>query len=526
MLIRKISSILIISLFFIGISWFVIGNFHIYQNDLDQYMQDKITLPKLNELITNKMKSDSLFHKDEFINLNGLYGRLTKRNNYNGVILLRNGMLTGSSPSISKTDEKAESLVDFSNFVTERGGHYIYVQCPHKIDMNEELLPEGMNRNFIAKLEKMLGKFKHEGVDVIDLQPVFTTNISDFEDTYYSTDIHWKPTAAFKAFGVIMDHLMNLYPEELFPDNVAQLENWTIHEIPNQFLGTWGKRVGLYFAGIDSLQWITPNFETELSIYIPNKSRFLKGNYEKVFLQSKYMEPGGDKLHTGHYDIYIGGGYPITTTLNPSAPSGLKVLILKDSYALPMQTFFPLVFQEVNVIDPRYYTETSIKEYVDRTRPDIVMTIFHAKNIGINEYYIFESEDDIFMSGNSRLLEDKPFTINSSDDNNEYDIFYDNFENERIYTLDINEFKVISGKTDSVSVILYDRKNKKTFAQTTFDVNYCNKFNNCSWTFEMPESNSKNMELRIYAGFIGKTKNVGIEMSKVRLLIDNASNIE
>ena len=195
--------------FLIIIFWFSFSNYHIYSSDLIDFISSNITIRKLNEEITQALKSDDLFYKDNFINLSGIYGRFTARRKYNQVILLKNGMLISQGTTITKTEDKMKSLLDFSDFVSERGGHYIYAQCPYKNDFYETLLPDGMPRTYVSQLEKMLGTFRNGGVDIIDLQYDFTATQEIFEENFYRTDLHWKPSSAFRAFGIIMDRIKN-----------------------------------------------------------------------------------------------------------------------------------------------------------------------------------------------------------------------------------------------------------------------------------------------------------------------------
>ena len=84
-----------------------------------------------------------------------------------------------------------------------------------------------------------------------------------------------------------------------------------------------------------------------------------------------------NKLHTDNYFVYIGDNYPFTRTENYMPLSDQKVLLLHDSYSLPVIAFLSTVFCEVDAIDTRsyadYYPEMPVKTYVEQNRPDIVI---------------------------------------------------------------------------------------------------------------------------------------------------------
>ncbi len=218
--------------------------------------------------------------------------------------------------------------------------------------------------------------------------------------------------------------------------------------------------------------------------------------------------------------IYIGGGYPITQTFNPSAVSDLKVLVFKDSYSLPVQTFLSMYFREVDVIDPRYYTETSLNEYVDRNRPDIVISAVSGRAVTIKNYYAFSSKDDIYITDEKVLIKKAPLEVKSNEKDSYYECYYDKFENNTVYTLYVPGITVKEGKPEAISLCLYDKANKKSLLLTALDVETCNLFGNCQWTFETPDGGSKNLELRIYGGFLNKTKSNHILFDDLSLVMN------
>ena len=506
--------------FLILLYWFSINNFTAISKPVKKFIQSHENIHSLSTDITDAMKSNELFHRDEFININGLYGRITGRRLYNKVVLLNNGMLTEVQEYMMDIGESTNALSEFQKFVNNRGLHFLYVQCPFTIDMSGELAPDGLEFKGPQDFESTLNTFKNVGVDVIDTLPELTQTPQKYEENFYRTDHHWKPYGAFKTFQIIMERISELFPEENFPHDIADIDQWTIHEIPDQFLGSRGKRVGKYFAGLDSLQWITPDFETDLSMYIPEKQLFVKGNYEDVFIRKEYMQKGLNVLHTPNYSIYIGKDYQLIQIRNSKAPSALKLLILKDSFARPLVTFLSMFFRELDIIDPRYYSGSSIKEYIDRTNPDlIIMASYSAlgRNGGI--FFRFEKANnkDRYLTGSNFLLSKENISIKHSNNNNNTDVIFESFENDKCYTLYIPEIKVTAGATDAVSVALYNKETQKVVKETMFDINYCSEFKNCRWTFETPKSGGENLQMLLYAGMRDNTENIGVICNDVQL---------
>ncbi len=504
--------------FVLLLGWFSISNFGAVSKPLKKFIRSRGNIGSLSAEISDAMKSNKLFLKDELININGLYGRISGRRLYNDVVLLNNGMLTAIEDNMKDIGEPTEALTEFRHFMKKRGARFLYVQFPFKIDLEGKLAPDGLDIETPEVIESTLQAYKTAGIDVIDTTAELTGSPGDIEENFYRTDHHWKPSCAFKAFRIIMEHLAELYPEENFPHDILDITKWTIHEIPEQFLGSRGKRVGKLFAGLDSLQWMTPDFETDLSMYIPQLGKFVKGNYEDVFIQTEYLQKGLNVQHTNHYSVYIGKDYPLIQIRNPEAPSPLKVLLIKDSYALPLITFFSTMFREVDAVDPRYNFGSSIQEYADRSRPDIViMATYSAAGINGPQFYKFSQNNDRYLKESEFPAKGGSIILAPSENSNNYEVFFGEFKNNRLYTLDIPQIQVTDGKTDAVSAALYDEETGKIISETMFDTAFCSEFGNCRWTVKTPAGRSDHLRLLLYAGMRDHTENTGVIYRDLRL---------
>ena len=516
----KIVTFLIIASFFLLIGWFTFCNYGTIAETLSEFIDHRGSIGQLSTDITNQMNSDDLFHKDEFINLNGLYGRISGRRLYNEVLLLNNGYLTDPQQTLELNGRsiqwKTEDLVDFANSVEDRGSHFIYAQFPDKYDMDKVLMPEGYGSDIPKEVENMLNSFQKAGIDVVDTLPQLTQSAEDIEENFYRTDHHWKPAAAFKAFQIIMEHLKEIYPDQPYDKNIMNPDNWTVHEKPDWYLGSFGRRVGEYYAGLDSLYWMTPNFETNVSFYNAQTNEFYSGDYETAFLRDDYIQNKGNVLHRYPYVVYIGGDYSITKSRNLSASSDQKILIIKDSYTLPLQTFFSMIFREVETLDPRYYKASTMLEYIDQTHPDIVIMGISTQNISGNPYIIPVDPKTILLDENKELLLKSDYEIKAGTNTENYGIIYDKLESTKYYTLEIPEIIIEEGETEGFTVGIYNFKNKKLVNQTIFDIDYCNKYGDCEWTFQAPKD-SKNIALLIYAIISGKTNNIALKFENIQL---------
>ncbi len=494
--------VLIITSFLLLTGWFTICNFPAIAKSISGSFRSGATVGQLNTAVTAELKSDDLFHKNDLINISGLYGRITGRKFYNGILVMKNGMLVSDLTNLilkpSVIDPKIEALTDIDAYINNYGGKFIYIQLPAKLAMDDDLMPPGHNSDTPLKVEGMLSRFREAGIDVIDTLPLLTGTAEDLEKNFYRTDHHWKPAAAFKAFQMIMSHMKELFPEKKFSDEIMNIENWTIHEMPDQFLGSRGKHVGIYFAGIDALQWITPDFDTEFSCYDTHTKNHIHGDYTKAFIREQYLDPAIDKFHAENFNVYIGGDYPLVTIQNMNAPSDQRILMIKDSYDLPLMTFLAAQFREIVTIDPRHYADSSIKEYISRTKPDIVIMSINVGHINDISYFKFSSGSDNLLSNNQTRLID-PGSIIAEESSMEDPLFiFDQLESGKYYTLAIPEITVPEGSAKGLSMMLYNTENKEPVVQTVIDIPWCNKYRDCEWTFRTPEDGIQNYSLLLY----------------------------
>ncbi len=82
-----------------------------------------------------------------------------------------------------------------------------------------------------------------------------------------------------------------------------------------------------------------------------------------------------DSIYTNRYAAYFGGDYPEVIIKNQIETNGKKVLIIKDSFALPVGAYLSTVVEELVMLDIRYNTMEDIQSYVLEYQPDIAIIL-------------------------------------------------------------------------------------------------------------------------------------------------------
>ncbi|MCR5655584.1 MAG: hypothetical protein K6G07_08120 [Lachnospiraceae bacterium] len=477
-----------------------------------KFPEKEYSFQQVRDDIAKKYPAD-LKEKYDFIDLNGLFVRLSGGRKCNEIIKLKNGSLTSVSIP-GDTAENARKTIELRNQLEKMGIDFLYVQAPFKT--NAELLPYGLedatDDNVDAFLSEIDGK-----VPYIDLRPYITDSGEHINEYFYKTDHHWNPVGAFKGFQVISDYLQSAYPDEKIVGDRQNLDNWQINKKENWFLGSRGKRTGTYFGGVDDLIWLTPKFDTEMSCANVYKDEFYYGDYYEANIREEYIQER-DYFLKNAYCVYIGGNYPLVQHRNLLAPVDKKLLIIKDSFVLPLQSYFSTVFHEVDVIDMREFTAGTLYEYIDESHPDIVMMCFNGNGVvsddlygsGVNEYDADGDECIVFRK--------ETFSIEAeTDEAYEHATVYEGVKAGKRYTLMCDSVDVVKGNPEGISAKLYDEETD-TFADCAmWDNGYCEETDTYAWTFTAP-SDANNLKVLIYSGIAGHTNGNAITLNNVRLV--------
>ncbi|MCH5261126.1 MAG: hypothetical protein J1F18_15370, partial [Lachnospiraceae bacterium] len=441
--------------------------------------------------------------KNNFVNLNGLFARLTGRRLLNGTVKLNNGML-GFKIGDADMTTTANEISVFSDYLSEQNIPFLYIQMPGKESLDGQSFPVGVASSGNKNADNLLSLLSAEGVKTLDLRPLISQTQEMLEQHFYKTDHHWNSDGAFVGFQEVLCYLHKLFPASNIDLTYAQKDQWERHIINDWYLGSQGRRTGIFFGGIDPLIWHTPKFETEISCSIPARGEFYRGNFAEANIRTKYIEEK-DYFVLDSYNVYIGADYPLVQHRNLNAPSSLKLLMLKDSFTRPLQSFLSTVFQEIDVIDPRSFSQCTIAEYVQRTAPDVVILSINPSHINTEAYRNFGIDKAISIN-----LEKSPYElviqenskIEMSDDNYNHAAYP--IEGNAVYRVSFDGVDILEGQADGVGLQLYDKTTKTVLENTIFDLTYCEATDGFSWIVRTPDTQDE-FQLLLYAGIYRST---------------------
>lgn len=350
---------------------FSVLNAGLFLSPATRFLRGEISFSDAANEIRAAYVSDISF-KPFFIDLNGAYARLSGRRTYHGVSVMENGML--DRESLPKTDMAAlsDGLLHMSSMLSEHGIAFLFVQVPSKVDLSNALVSFGAENAANQNADELCASLSEGGVEVLDLRPRITGSIADVERFYYRTDHHWNADGAFCAFGAVLERISAMLPHRTVDLLWTDAQRWERSVYPRWFLGSHGKRVGRAFGGVDDLILYTPKETSVSTLTVPHKEMRREGAFSDVLIFDEYLD-APDHHGENPYCAYLGGDYPLALHENRSQENGAHVLLIKDSFSLPLQAMLSTSLSRLDVIDPRYYREKSVLEYAKETHPDLVI---------------------------------------------------------------------------------------------------------------------------------------------------------
>lgn len=329
--------------------------------------------------------TESFWLKEKYIDLYGLVERLLGRTyirdvNPSLVVVKDNHEQLQFLTFSADYTEEVEKIDKLNKILQKSNTPLLYVQTPLKIIEGFTQLPSSVQDWSTENTDKLLQALEDKGVDYLDLRQSIIEDGLNLEELFYKTDHHWTTHTAFWAMGQVVEKLENEYGMVLdIEKNYTDISNYKATEYPNSFLGSQGRRVGRFYAGVDDYTLLTPLFDTNYNVEIHKSDSVTtyEGDFEETIIKTNLLDEN-ESVYTNRYAAYFGGDYPEVRIENRNKAAGHKVLIIKDSFALPFSAFLSTMFAETRLLDLRYYDADKLESYIEGYNPDVVLFVYKS----------------------------------------------------------------------------------------------------------------------------------------------------
>ncbi|MDO4980450.1 MAG: DHHW family protein [Prevotellaceae bacterium] len=287
---------------------------------------------------------------------------------HSGIIVVGNAPNARALMAYGGGAEGGTAYAQAANKYKEKFGSEVNVYCMVIPTAIEYYCPEKMKKASKPQSLTINNIMNHlaPGVKAVNIHQTLGEHAA--EDIYLRTDHHWSPLGAYYAAKKFA---------EVAGVPFRDLSSYK-REVVHGFVGTmysYSKDIAVKQSPEDFVYYVPQGVEytTTYTNYTINKDYQVTGMgkpYQSNFFV-KYKDGSG-----GAYCTFMGGDSKITQ-VRTSTKNGRRVIILKDSFgnAIPGYLFFS--FEEIHVIDNRYFT----KNMVNYVRENKITDILFANNI-------------------------------------------------------------------------------------------------------------------------------------------------
>lgn len=232
-------------------------------------------------------------------------------------------------------------------------------------------MPEKVSRMSKDQSATIRNIYNHldSAVHAVDIYTVLGKHAE--ENIYLRTDHHWSPLGAYYAaqkFAEVADVPFHELTEE------GYYRTDTIQRFVGSMYG-YSKDISVKNSPEDFIYYIPQKavYETTFTNYVVDE------NYQVVSVGRPHKDEFFKKFRDGSsmaYSTFMGGDTKLTQVRTDVA-NGRRLVILKDSYGNALPGYLMYSFEEIHVIDGRYFTH-NMKEYVQQNK---ITDILFANNI-------------------------------------------------------------------------------------------------------------------------------------------------
>lgn len=250
--------------------------------------------------------------------------------------------------------------------------------------------PSNLNDYYVSQADtfaSISGKL-NSGITSIDLCTILRQHTE--EDIYCRTDHHWKPLGAYYAAKTFAE------AAEVPFDDISKYKK----VVDKGYVGT------LYtFYGDERLA----NDPEEFTYYEP-QTDYSTYYYDQSF-NYQYEGPLLYDVDVANSYIRFIGGDDSAVKVKTKVNNGRKLLVVKDSYGNAEIPFFTSSFEEIYVIDMRYF-ECNLVNFIDEMDiTDVLFTMAAYSVVGINA----DNIDTLITQNSESEIVDGQLTADADD---------------------------------------------------------------------------------------------------------------
>ncbi|MCC8106477.1 MAG: hypothetical protein LIO99_10840 [Clostridiales bacterium] len=288
--------------------------------------------------------TDQFVYRDGWIALKTGVERAALRTQINDIYFAKEDYLIEAHTGTFIADQAAENIEILSQFVgnyADRFGaeHMTVMIIPNAVDILRDKLPAFASpydeEEYLSEIKASVSgsTAAADGTVWFDAGEVLQKH-SD-EEIYYRTDHHWTTLGAFYVYQAWAEACGYVIPD---------LDTYEIETVTEEFEGTIQSKLGIHTV-MDSIKLFQNPDMPSYTVENVGTGESSDSLYDYGALEAK-----------SKYDIFLGGNNALTR-ITTDAGTGRKLLLIKDSYAHCFVPFMLSEFDQIDVLDIRYFNQ-------------------------------------------------------------------------------------------------------------------------------------------------------------------------
>ena len=274
--------------------------------------------------------ADHLPGRDFLVGLNAVGELVTGRQIANTVWLGQNGRLF-EAPAAFDEETIADNMAALRAFAERAGQPVDLMLVPAAGFLLPEELPALADPYRDGEILDAVRAGTGDALRFVALLPAFRA-AEDRGALYYRTDHHWTAEGAYRAAALYLDTVGRALPPR---------EAYTVTAEAG-FRGTLWSRAALWYLPAETLEL----WDSGGDFRVENREQ--DGEHAGLFYRERLTED--DK-----YPVYLDGNHSLVRIRNADPAAQGKILVIRDSFANCLGGFLADAYEEVVLVDLRYY---------------------------------------------------------------------------------------------------------------------------------------------------------------------------
>jgi hypothetical protein len=298
--------------------------------------------------------SDQFVWKNFWTGLKAHTERVALKQENNGIYFGKSGYLL---EEFEKPREQLQSNLNNIQYFTNKAEDitsYLLLS-PTSVEIYKEKLPLFASSYSEKEIIDLARRQIEDSLSFLD---VYNTLLSKKnEHIYFRTDHHWTMRGAYYAYEVAAK-AMGFTP--------FKMDDFSIEMVSKDFYGTYYSKANLHDVKPDQIEIFHPNFDVKYSVQYEGSKRS-STLYNRDYLSEK-----------DQYAMFLNGNHSLIK-IQSNIQTGRKLAVIKDSYAHAFIPFLANHYEEIHVLDLRYY-HMNIYEYLKKNELHEVLFLYNIAN--------------------------------------------------------------------------------------------------------------------------------------------------